>query len=379
MSVAILQTFHNMEKKITTANKVKSSSQRSLGFVHSLKGKMNVVVSLMLLFFVGIVFSSCDKDDALNHPTTEQSDLNQSTSLTMTRAPSTVTYYSTPGVGGFSPNSSSEVKLGNITKHHGGVIKAQVLKQNGNRFTIRISKQNGGRFSGDGLAYVSIGSVDAYPAGHSQCLQGSSYVDVDVSVNFSQGYVHLYPIFRSIQSKERYYAEPILVYTLPMYSNNFVLGKTLGVANGVEVKCNNNGNNMHGKNTYQCVQFCKRYYSQIYKKELGSFHDHARNLFDLAQSKGLVSIKNGSAPPRVGDILCFDKGSKDDKGQYNGHVAIIMEVADSYIAIAQQNSGDGSSKNPAWYPIGGRITRNGNSLVAPRGFEIQGWIRLPTN
>jgi len=33
-----------MEKKITTANKVKSSSQRSLGFVHSLKGKMNIVL-----------------------------------------------------------------------------------------------------------------------------------------------------------------------------------------------------------------------------------------------------------------------------------------------------------------------------------------------
>ena len=72
MSVAILQTFHNMEKKITTANKVKSSSQRSLGFVHSLKGKMNVVVSLMLLFFVGIVFSSCDKDDALMSPMGEE-------------------------------------------------------------------------------------------------------------------------------------------------------------------------------------------------------------------------------------------------------------------------------------------------------------------
>ena len=333
----------------------------------------------MLLFFVGIVFSSCDKDDALNHPTTEQSDLNQSTSLTMTRAPSSLSYHSTPGVRGFSPNSNSSIILGVNTRHYGGVIKAQVLYQRGDIFVIRISKQNGGVFSGDGLAYITTGSVEGSLVGKNPCKKGSSYVDISVQATFTQGYVHFYPVFWSTQSKERYYAEPILVYTLPMYSNNFVLGKTLGVANGVEVKCNNNGNNMHSKNTYQCVQFCKRYYSQIYKKELGSFHDHARNLFDLAQSKGLVSIKNGSAPPRVGDILCFDKGSKDDKGQYNGHVAIIMEVADSYIAIAQQNSGDGSSKNPAWYPIGGRITRNGNSLVAPRGFEIQGWVRLPTN
>lgn len=193
-----------------------------------------------------------------------------------------------------------------------------------------------------------------------------------------QGYVHFYPVFYSAQSREYYYAEPILVYTLPLYNNNFVLGKTLGTANGVDVICND-ADNMDGRNKYQCVQFCKRYYKQVYKKELGSFQGHARNLFGLAQSKGLVAIENGSSPPRVGDILCFDKGTKDDEGNYNGHVAIIMEVADSYVSIAQQNSGDGSDKMPAWYPIGGRLTRNGNSLVAPRGFEVQGWVRLPTN
>lgn len=351
-----------MEKKITTANKVKSSSQRSLGFVHSLKGKMNIVVSLMLLFFVGIVFSSCDKDDALNHPTTEQSDLNQSTSLTMTRAPSTVTYYSTPGVGGFSPNSSSEVKLGNITKHHGGVIKAQVLKQNGNRFTIRISKQNGGRFTGDGLAYVSIGSVDAYPAGHSQCFQGSSYVDVDVNVNFSQGYVHLYPIFRSIQSKERYYAEPILVYTLPMHSSNYKFGNVLGTANGVKVVCNNSEN--EGKGDNQCTNFCINYYNQVYGKKYVHFKRASYWYYDYKNFPDLERIENGTGIPRIGDILCFEGGPKGD-----GHVAIIMEVGYNYIKLAHQNSGTG------WPAIGAQLSLNGKTVSNTGTLTVKGWLR----
>ena len=367
-----------MEKKITTANKVKNSSRVSLGFVHSLKGKMNVVVSLMLSFFVGTVFFSCDKDDVLSHPTTEQSDLNQSTSLTMTRAPSTITYYSTPGIGGFSPNSSSDVTLGLNTRYHGGVIKAQVVKQRNYIFVIRITKQDGSSFSGKGLALVKVGSVDGSIAGRVFYEKGSSSVYVSVQATLGQGYVHFYPVFYSAQSREYYYAEPILVYTLPLYNNNFVLGKTLGTANGVKVICNGVGN-IDEYNDYQCVQFCQRYYREVYKKDVGSFGGRARFFFSLAQSKGLVAIENGSAPPRVGDILCFGKGTKDEKGNYYGHVAIIMEVTDSYVAIAQQNSGDGSDKKPAWYPIGGRLTRNGNSLVAPRGFEVQGWVRLPTN
>ena len=52
-----------MEKKITTANKVKNSSCVNLGFVRSLKGKTNIVMSFMLMLFVGTVFFSCDNSE----------------------------------------------------------------------------------------------------------------------------------------------------------------------------------------------------------------------------------------------------------------------------------------------------------------------------
>lgn len=51
-----------METKCTTANKVKESNHVSLGFVYSLKAKTNIVVSSILMLFVGSVFFSCDKD-----------------------------------------------------------------------------------------------------------------------------------------------------------------------------------------------------------------------------------------------------------------------------------------------------------------------------
>ena len=53
-----------------------------------------------------------------------------------------------------------------------------------------------------------------------------------------------------------------------------------------------------------------------------------------------------------------------------------MEVSDTYVKIAQQNSGDGSAQNPQWYLIGGKLKRSGNTIIYPDSkFEIQGWMR----
>lgn len=52
-----------METKIITVNTVKDNSCVNLGFVCSPKGKMNIVVSFMLMLFVGTVFFSCDNSE----------------------------------------------------------------------------------------------------------------------------------------------------------------------------------------------------------------------------------------------------------------------------------------------------------------------------
>lgn len=88
MSVAILLISIIMEKKIITVNKVNKSNRVDLGFVRSLKTKMNVLVGVMFLFFVGSVFISCDTDDELMSVVREESHIEKNQSRTLNTASS---------------------------------------------------------------------------------------------------------------------------------------------------------------------------------------------------------------------------------------------------------------------------------------------------
>ena len=61
-----------------------------------------------------------------------------------------------------------------------------------------------------------------------------------------------------------------------------------------------------------------------------------------ASAKGLDAFPNsGTVALRTGDILCFTGGP----GGY-GHVAIIMEVSNTYVKIVHQNMGTVQDKKP---------------------------------
>ncbi len=92
---------------------------------------------------------------------------------------------------------------------------------------------------------------------------------------------------------------------------------------------------------WQCVEFVKRYYHQVFNHKLPNPWGHAIDffqpgLYDSAynRDRGLHQYKNGSVTrPRVHDILVF--GRTDDNPF--GHVAIISDVKDNAIEIVQQN------------------------------------------
>ena len=142
------------------------------------------------------------------------------------------------------------------------------------------------------------------------------------------------------------------------------------------LKLNTQKENQNGAD-HQCTKFCLRYIEQVYQEKIVHYYRASRWFYDNKNFSNFKRYNNGgSVAPRVGDILCFGKGTKDKDGKYLGHVAVIMEVSDTYVKIAQQNSGTGSTQDPQWYPIGGELERSGNTIIYPDSkFEIQGWMR----
>lgn len=335
----------------------------------------------VLVFAVVALMSSCDK--SFNEPiapveTTEQLQ-DEDVSSPELRA-SNITYYSTPGVGETVPNSTVNIKGKGTATYHGGVLAAKVLRQNENKFTIRIFKQDGGAFTGGGLAMIISETPDGGDfCAHKRYYPGDTHVDIEITADFDKGAVHFYPSTIASPSRYRYYAEPILVYTNPLYKikNQYTHGEVLGTINGVEVKANGVKNQSTKKN--QCTAFCIRYYNRVYGKNYIHYLDAHKWYKDTKNFPDLDRYPNGgSVAPRPGDILCMSGGNNS-----LGHVAIIMEVTGSYIKIAQQNSGIPGDE---WqHAIGGKLSRQGNTIIPPSKngkpskYKIDGWMRVKVN
>ena len=350
------------------------------------------IIGLILAMFAVVVLDSCNKqeNEEAEFTASEQQTLGDFQAVMPTARASSTVYYSTPSVGGYTPNSSRNTPLKEICgTAEGGIIRAQVIAKMGGLFCIKITKQDGSTFKSPGMAYIKSGAVygksvairtklkEGYNAGDSEVL-------VYFNATFSMGYEHFYPMVIDAKTGARYYAEPILVYTDPLYSTDFKYNNVLGTANGVSVLCNTSedeegksheNRGVKGKN--QCTNFCLRYIEQVYQEKIVHYYRASRWFYDNKNFSNFKRYNNGgSVAPRVGDILCFGKGTKDKDGKYFGHVAVIMEVSDTYVKIAQQNSGTGSTQDPQWYPIGGELERSGNTIIYPDSkFEIQGWMR----
>lgn len=277
----------------------------------------------------------------------------------------TAVYAVAGGINSYTANSPSTVTLGgSCGSYIGGVARAQIVSQSGSTFVIKISKQDGSSFSVGGTARVKAGSVCGGLAGSATYAAGGSSVNITITATFAQGLTHFYPVLES-SSGQKYFAEPVVVYTLPAYAPSpYYDGKLLGTVDGTPLYAS--GTTLLSQtSTYQCTDFCKRYYSQVYGMTIGGWGNAA--LWFNNKSGVLAKFANGSSAPRIGDVLCLSGGASGF-----GHVAIITEVAGNQIKMANQNGGNGT-----FYPIGWTLTRSGNNVMPPTGYTVQGWMRKP--
>jgi glutathionylspermidine amidase/synthetase len=104
---------------------------------------------------------------------------------------------------------------------------------------------------------------------------------------------------------------------------------------------NNYINDIYSGIRWQCVEFARRYLIVIRNITFNNI-DNAYQIFDLGHFKTLnndpIKIyknKNGSHnKPKIDDLIIW---SYDVCNKKTGHVAVIVDVDDKYIYIAEQN------------------------------------------
>lgn len=123
---------------------------------------------------------------------------------------------------------------------------------------------------------------------------------------------------------------------------------------------------------YQCVEFVKRYYYEVYGHKMPNSYGHAKDFYDpdlgdkgYNKQRGLMQYTNiREYAPAVDDILVY--GPHD--GNPFGHVAIISEVGDDYIELVHQNKG-------AKPRIKIKLV-NFLEYYTIADYNIKGWLRL---
>lgn len=158
-------------------------------------------------------------------------------------------------------------------------------------------------------------------------------------------------------------------------------GDIIDSLNGVAVHYNGGFSNVFGRNVtsdgynlglkWQCVEFVKRYYYELFNHKMPNSYGHAKEFFDdslgdaeFNKNRNLMQYRNTrNYIPKVHDLLVY--GSSDDN--HFGHVAIISEVSDNYIEIVQQNMGKKSRVRLQLV--------NFNGIYTIADFNIKGWLR----
>lgn len=160
-------------------------------------------------------------------------------------------------------------------------------------------------------------------------------------------------------------------------------GEVMDMHNGVPVFFNGKINDIHGRHKtadgynlglkWQCVEYVKRYYFQVYGHKMPDSYGHAKDLFDKSledvafnKKRALLQFRNNrSEKPISGDLLVLDGTS------YNpyGHTGIISRVSDTEVELMQQNYGKKSRDTLAL------SFHNGAYQVADN--QILGWLRMP--
>mmetsp|Transcript_23982 Transcript_23982/g.24571 ORF Transcript_23982/g.24571 Transcript_23982/m.24571 type:complete len:213 (+) Transcript_23982:110-748(+) len=96
---------------------------------------------------------------------------------------------------------------------------------------------------------------------------------------------------------------------------------------------------------YQCVEFSRRWLIHVHGITFGDV-GMAYEIFDFPYATRISdgsrvpwnNIRNGSSPrPVPGSVLIWDEGGEF---RHTGHVAIVTEVSDNWVRVAEQNVED---------------------------------------
>lgn len=120
---------------------------------------------------------------------------------------------------------------------------------------------------------------------------------------------------------------------------------------------------------WQCVEYVKRFYYEIYHHEMPDGAGNAKYFFnpmlgqgELNEQRGLVQFANGgNEKPKEGDLLVFNDSAY-------GHVAIVCGVGDDWIEVIQQNSEIPREK----YSL---VNKNGTYTLSGER-DPAGWLRM---
>lgn len=123
---------------------------------------------------------------------------------------------------------------------------------------------------------------------------------------------------------------------------------------------------------YQCVEFVKRYYYEVYGHKMPNSYGHAKDFYDdslgdvgFNQARGMWQYTNvREEMPQVDDILVYGPHT----GNPFGHVALITKVEDNYIELVHQNKGTKSRQKIKLVKFMDYIT------IAD--YNIKCWLRL---
>lgn len=183
----------------------------------------------------------------------------------------------------------------------------------------------------------------------------------------------------------KFFLSLIMGFTfLSFTSFNFEVGQVLDRYYDVPVYYNGNDfRNVIGRNLtrdgynlglkYQCVEYVKRFYYEVYNHKMPNSYGHARALFDNSledvafnQERGLMQYRNTRhEKPREGDILVYDESPNNPFG----HTGIVCEVGKDHVVLIQQNHGTKTRQKLTLAEFQGIYT------VAD--YDVLGWLRFP--
>lgn len=300
-----------------------------------MKRFQQLMYSMLVILFVMVAFSSCDK--SMDEPLVKQETPSNSKEFVapVTRAMAANnsfgwTCYPDPS-SSYASSPSGSTYPGYGGSYIGGYFRASLVDNYGS-YSVMIEKADGSAFTESGTAYIKRGSLYASSIGSAQIQAGDLSVTIPVSIsldsnNASQrGVLNIWPMI--IAGNTRFFTYPIMIWTNPMFTSRSKNGELMGYVDNVPIY-----KNINDKKKYQCVEFCKEYYKRVYGMRIGSVGSAAK-WYNNASSHGFTAYANGTEEPRVGDAVCWSGGSFG-----YGHIGIIIEVNDRYVKVAHQNGG----------------------------------------